>query len=383
VRASIISVVEGGIFLMSKVYYTDMKAKDKDSNLINKLSKLFNEAGFDKLIEEDELFGIKLHFGEEGNTGFIRPVFIRRLVEEIKKAQGKPFLTDANTLYSGTRSNTVDHLNTAIANGFGYSTVQAPLVIADGLKGKNYREIEINQKHFEQVRIGSEIYSADGMFGIAHFKGHELTGFGGAIKNVGMGLGSRSGKQMMHATVSPEVVDEECVACGKCSEWCPADAFVIGDVSQLDSEKCIGCGECMVTCPTDAITVQWDDAPVAVQERMAEYTLGILKDKKDKVGFINFVMDISPLCDCCGWSDRPIVDDIGILASKDPVAIDQASADLVNEQLGRKNSALQKNFKPGEDKFRGVHPNVDWTAQLAHGERIGLGSRDYELIKID
>lgn len=368
---------------MSEVYYADMQAEDKDNNLINKLSSLFYAAGFDEIIAEDELFGVKLHFGEEGNTGFIRPVFIRRLVEEIKKAQGKPFLTDANTLYSGQRANSVDHLNTAIANGFGYSTVQAPLIIADGLQGKNYEEIEIKQKHFERVRIGSEICSADGMLSVAHFKGHELTGFGGAIKNIGMGLGSRSGKQMMHAAVSPEVVAEECIACGKCGEWCPTDAFVIEEISKLDSEACIGCGECMVTCPTEAITIQFDDTPVAVQERMTEYALGVIENKRDKVGFINFIVDVSPLCDCCGWSDRPIVDDIGILASKDPVAIDQAAVDLVNKQLGRKNSALKNNFAPGEDKFRGVHPEVDWEAQLVYGAEIGLGSRDYDLVEID
>jgi hypothetical protein len=367
---------------MSKVYYADMKTEDKDNNLINKLSNLFYKAGFDDLIEEEDLFGIKLHFGEEGNTGFIRPIFIRRLVEEIKKEKGKAFLTDANTLYSGKRANSVDHLNTAIANGFGYSTVQAPLIIADGLQGKNYMEIEINQKHFDKVRIGSEIYSADGMFSVAHFKGHELTGFGGAIKNVGMGLGSRSGKQMMHASVSPEVVEEECIGCGKCSEWCSADAFVIEEVSKLDSEKCVGCGECMVTCPTDAITIQFEDAPGMVQERMTEYALGAIRGKEDKVGFINFVVDVSPLCDCCGWSDRPIVDDVGILVSKDPVAIDQASADLVNQQRGREDSALKDNFEKGSDKFKGVHSHIDWEDQLIHGEAIGLGSRDYELVKI-
>ncbi|SJZ31293.1 DUF362 domain-containing protein [Selenihalanaerobacter shriftii] len=368
----------------SKVYYVDMKAKDKNNNLINKLSQLFYKAGFDELIEKDDLFGIKLHFGEEGNTGFIRPVFIRRLVEEIKKSQGKPFLTDANTLYVGTRANSIDHLNTAIANGFGYSTVQAPLVIADGLNGKNYREVEINQKHFDRVRIGSEICDADGILSVAHFKGHELTGFGGSIKNVGMGLGSRSGKQQMHAVVTSEITVEDCIACGKCAEWCPEDAFEIDDVSELNTEKCVGCGECMVTCPTDAIGIELvGESQEDMQERMTEYALGVIKDKEDKTGYINFVMDVSPLCDCVGWSDRPIVDDIGILASKDPVAIDQASADLINKQPGRKDSALKHNHGAGEDKFKGIHPEVDWTAQLAHGETIGLGSRDYELIKVD
>ncbi|MCK8824944.1 DUF362 domain-containing protein [Fuchsiella alkaliacetigena] len=368
---------------MSEVYFADMKAEAKENNLINKLTKLFKKASFEQLIAEDDLVGIKLHFGEEGNTGFIRPVFVRRLVQEIKKAQGKPFLTDANTLYSGARANSVDHLNTAIANGFSYATVEAPLIIADGLNGKNYFEVEVGLKHFEKVKIASDIYRAQGMISMAHFKGHELTGFGGAIKNIGMGLGSRSGKQQMHATVNPEVVAEECIACGECSEWCAADAFVIEEVSRIDAEKCVGCGECIVSCPTEAITVQWENAPVEIQERMAEYALGAIKGKEDKVGYINFIMDVSPLCDCCGWSDRPIVDDVGILASQDPIAIDQASVDLINKQPGRKNSVLKDNYQAGADKFRGVHPEVDWTAQLAYGEQIGLGSREYELIKID
>lgn len=369
---------------MSEVYYADMKAEDKDSNLINKLSRLFYKAGFDEMVDEEELFGIKLHFGEEGNTAFIRPVYIRRLVEEIKKAAGKPFLTDANTLYVGTRANSVDHLNTAIANGFGYSTVQAPIVIADGLQGRNAYEVEINQKHFDKVKIGSEICEADGMFSVAHVKGHELTGFGGAIKNVGMGLGSRAGKQQMHASVTPEVEEEECIGCGKCSDWCPEDAFEIDEVSRLDEERCVGCGECIVTCPTDAITPQMvGDSVNDMQERMAEYALGAIKGKEDKVGYINFVMDVTPLCDCTGWSDRNIVDDIGILASKDPVAIDQAAVDLVNQQAGKEDSALQCNHEPGEDKFKGVDPDLDWKAQLIHAERIGLGSREYNLVKID
>ncbi|MCK8817415.1 DUF362 domain-containing protein [Natroniella sulfidigena] len=369
--------------MKSDVYFCNLRANNKQDNLVNKLARLFDAANFNQLIDQDDLCGVKLHFGELGNNAFIRPLFVRRIVEKIKEEAGRPFLTDANTLYSGARANSVDHLNTAIANGFGYSTVLAPLIIADGLTGKNFSEIKIDGEHFNAVKIGSEIVQADGMISLAHFKGHELTGFGGAIKNVGMGLGSRSGKQMMHAAVEPEVASAECITCGKCKKWCSQDAFVINEVSEIDLEKCIGCGECVVTCPTDAISVQWDDAPVAVQERMAEFTLGVVKGKEEKVGYINFVLDISPDCDCCGWTDQPIVNDIGILAAKDPVAIDQASADLVNQQRGNQDSALINNFAPGEDKFRGVHPEVDWEAQLRHGEKIGLGNRDYNLIEID
>lgn len=370
--------------MTADVYFYNRKTDSRDDSLINKLARLFRRAGFAELITEEDLVGIKMHFGERGNNGFIRPMFARQLVQEIKKETGRPFLTDANTLYSGKRANSVDHLETAIAHGFGYSTVQAPLVIADGLNGKNFSEIEVKGcDHFESVKIGSEAVRADSLISLAHFKGHELTGFGGAIKNVGMGLGSRSGKQMMHASVEPEVEAEECIACGKCAKWCAHDAIVVQEIAEIDLDQCVGCGECLVTCPTGAISTQFDDAPAAVQERMAEFTLGAVKDKEDKVGYINFVMNVSPDCDCAPWSDRPIVSDVGLLASKDPVAIDQAAFDLVNQKRGNKDSALQKNYAPGENKFTGVHPDIDCEAQLKHGEKIGLGTRDYQLIELD
>ncbi|AGB40340.1 uncharacterized Fe-S center protein [Halobacteroides halobius DSM 5150] len=369
--------------MTSDVYYSNMRTRDKKNNLVNKLSRLFKKAGFEGMIDKDDLWAIKIHFGEKGGNAFIRPMFARRMVKEIKEQAGSPFLTDANTLYSGARSNAVDHLNTAIANGFGYSTVLAPLVIADGLNGKNFTEVEIDGEHFDFVKIGSEAMQADGMISMAHFKGHELTGFGGAIKNVGMGLGSRSGKQMMHTVVEPQVNIEDCIACGKCAEWCAHDAIVVEEFSEINLDECVGCGECLVSCPVNVIsTAGKKDAPVGVQERMAEFTLGAIKGKEEKMGYINFVMDVSPLCDCTPWSDQPIVSDIGILASKDPVALDQACADLVNQQPGNKHSALECNYEPGEDKFRGVHPDVDWEAQLVHGEKIGLGTREYNLIEV-
>ncbi len=370
--------------MTADVYFYNRKTDNRQDSLVNKLSRLFKQAGFAAQIEAEDLVGIKMHFGERGNNGFIRPMFARRIVEEIKAKQGKPFLTDANTLYSGERDNSIDHLNTAIAHGFGYSTVQAPLVIADGLQGKNFDEIEVdNCKHFDTVKIGSEAVRADGLISLAHFKGHELSGFGGAIKNVGMGLGSRSGKQMMHAAVEPEVTAEECIACGKCAQWCAHDAITVNEIAVIDPDQCVGCGECIVTCPTEAISPQFEDAPVAMQERMAEFTLGAIKNKRDKVGYINFVMNVSPDCDCAPWSDRPIVSDVGILASQDPVALDQACYDLVNQKQGNKNSALQKNFASGEDKFAGVHPDIDPQAQLKHGAEIGLGTREYNLVELD
>ncbi len=366
----------------SKVYFTDMRAEHGKS-LLYKLEKLFDAAGMKELIKPGDLVALKVHFGERGNTGYIRPQFTRRIVNRVKKLGGKPFLTDANTLYVGSRANAVDHLQTAIENGFAYAVMDAPLVIADGLNGKDFVTVPVGLKHFKEVKIGSAIVHADALIAISHLKGHEATGFGGTLKNVGMGSGSRSGKQMMHSDVLPSVNIEKCLGCSKCSQWCPAGAIAVGEDKKavVDEKSCIGCGECTVTCPVQAIAVNWKTKPDMIQEKIVEYAAGVLKNKAGKAGFINFVNNVSPDCDCFGWTDAPLVRDIGMLASLDPVALDQASVDLVNKEKGLPNSRVAGKEDSG-DIFRAVHPRVDWQVQLAYGEAIGLGSREYELIKI-
>jgi uncharacterized Fe-S center protein len=360
-----------------------MRANSKHESLPQKVNKLFRAAGFDGLIAEDELVAVKLHFGEKGGTAFIHPVFVRQVVERVKEAGGKPFLTDTNTLYVGARANSVDHIQTALENGFSYATVNAPIIIADGLYGKNFVEIPIEGTHFQSVKIGSEIANCNGMIVMSHTKGHIVTGFGGTIKNLGMGCGNRGGKQMMHSSLKPKVGAEGCKICRTCLKWCPADAILITEkTAEIDHDKCIGCGECTVICPTRAIKIQWKSETVDVQERMAEYAWGTVKDKLGKVGFFNFVMNVTPDCDCNSWSDTYIVNDVGILASTDPVAIDQAAIDLINGQQGLQNTRLEQNFAPGEDKFKGVYPNTDHEAQLRHAEKLGMGSRQYELVRL-
>jgi hypothetical protein len=367
--------------MASKVFMADMKASSGSESLVKKLGKLFYKAGFHELIDEDDFVAIKQHFGEPGNTAFIRPVFTREIVQIAKKLKGKPFLTDANTLYTGERSNSVDHLNAAISNGFSYATVQAPIIIADGLKGKNSTEVEVNLKHFDKVRIGSEVLDADVLISLAHFKGHELAGFGGTFKNIGMGLGSRAGKQMMHSAVLPEITESECIKCMQCVKHCPVDCITINEKeSYIDHEICIGCGECVVTCPTDAISVEWESTSEGMEERQVEFTYGIVKDRKNV--YINFITNVSPDCDCAGWSDRPIVNDIGILASKDPVALEQASLDLVN-QAEPKGMLEDHDLKPGENKFKAVHPSTDGgRRQIDYAAEIGMGSKEYELVSL-
>lgn len=365
--------------MSAEVFFADPRA-EKGSGLLDKVERLFDRAGFAELISPHDLVAIKLHFGERGNTAYIRPPFLRRVVDRVKKAGGRPFLTDANTLYVGSRSNAVDHLETAIENGFAYAVVGAPLIIADGLTGKDYVSVEINQKHFKEVKIGSAVYHADAFLTATHFKGHQATGFGGTLKNIGMGLGSRSGKQMMHSDILPTVREEKCRACGKCLRWCPGNAIRIEQKARILPELCIGCGECTVTCNYRAISINWKTEPDVIQEKICEYTLGVLQNKAGKAGFISFVMGVTPDCDCASWSDAPIVGDIGILASRDPVALDQACLDLVNEKMAMVETRMDGHEHAG-DKFLAIH-GVDGTAQLAYAEAIGLGTRRYHLIPV-
>jgi len=365
--------------LAAEVFYADLRAKSGE-NLLDKVGRLFDRAGFDALIKPNDLVAVKIHFGEKGNTAYIRPQFARKVVDKIKRAGGCPFLTDANTLYVGSRSNALDHLETALENGFAYAAVGAPIIIADGLLGRDSVTVPINRKHFQEAKVASAAYYADALIAITHFKGHEATGFGGVLKNLGMGLGARAAKQAMHSDVLPSVDSEKCVACGRCTRWCPAGAITLEDTAVIDSEKCLGCGECTITCNEGAIAISWKTSPDAIQEKIVEYVDAVLKNKKGKAGFITFLVDISPECDCCTYNDTPIVQNIGILAGTDPIALDQACVDLINALPTLPGCKIE--LPAGADKFRGLYPSIDWKVQLVYGEKIGLGTRNYQLIRV-
>ena len=368
--------------MSSKVFFIDFRA-DMQTNFMSKLQKLLDTAGLSQVVGKRDLTAVKIHFGELGNTAYIRPVYLRSIAAAVKQAGGVPFLTDANTLYAGTRSDAPHHLTTAIQNGFAYAVVEAPLIIADGLRGKSEVAVDVYGKHFESVYIGREIVAADAFVSVAHFKGHELSGFGGAIKNTGMGCASRKGKLAMHSTVSPQVKAENCIACEACVDHCSQNALMIMDEKAVvNEESCIGCGECILICPNSAIEIKWDQEIPSFLEGMVEYTAGVLKNKAGKTLFINFITDVSPACDCYPANDAPIVKNIGVTASLDPVAVDQASVDLVNAEPALANSKLTTNTEPGADKFKGLYPKVDWPIQLTYAEKIGLGNRDYELVRL-
>lgn len=368
--------------MKSQVFFASLRTTVQ-KNLFHKLDLLFDNLNFPQRVKSGDLVAIKLHVGERGDTAFIRPIFIRRIVERTKECGAKPFLTDANTLYRGERAEAVSHLVLAIEHGFNYAVVNAPFIIADGLKGNTCKKVKVNQKIFKDVFIAAEIVHADALISCAHFKGHELTGFGGTLKNLGMGCASRQGKLCQHSSLSPKVESNKCVACEECIKQCPASAISLShQKARIEEKKCLGCAQCILICPQGAIQIRWNESPEVFQKKMVEYAYGVLKGKEKKTFFLNFLTQISPACDCYGMADTPIVPDIGILAATDPVAIDQAAVDLVNNEKGLEGSALKSNLEKGKDKFLDLYPKVDWTIQLKYAEEIGLGLRKYELIEI-
>lgn len=361
----------------SKVYFIDFHTSPKQ-NILKKLLKLVEKAGISQIDFEKKLVAIKIHFGEPGNLSYIRPNFAAVIVKLVEELGGLPFLTDANTLYKGRRSNAVYHLQAAMENGFNPMAVGCNVMIADGLKGTDYREIPINLQNCPTAKIGSAIADADILISMNHFKGHEMAGFGGCLKNVGMGSGSVGGKLEMHSNSKPVIAEEQCTGCKICEKNCAHDAIhVLTDkVAHINYDKCVGCGQCVAVCQYDSAQVRWEAAKM--QEKVAEYSYAVLKDKP--AFHINFLMDISPNCDCWNFNDRPIVPNIGILASIDPVAIDKASVDLVNKEKVNPNCVIEHSQEP--DKFKAIFPKTDWKVCLDHAEKIGLGTQHYELITI-
>lgn len=354
---------------MKKVWFAPLNTLNTDE-VAAKVMALYEKAEIKKILAKDEYTAVKIHFGEKNNTGHIRPDWLKPLLKAFKETGTKPFLTDTNTLYRGQRQNSIDHLLQAYEHGFSIENLGVPIIIADGLLSKNYSEVPIKGQHFQTVKIANDILHSHSLVVLSHLTGHILSGFGAAIKNLAMGCAPRSGKQIQHADIRPQVTVEKCRACGLCIKWCPKDAIVIYDgAAKIDTEKCYGCGECIASCRHQAIKHSYADSSVNLQEKMAEYALGAIQDKEGKVCYINFLTHITKECDCVNKAQDKISEDIGILASYDPVAIDQASLDLLQD-------------KTQEDILKRIWPNNDYNAQLAHAEKIGLGSRKYELIEI-
>ena len=365
---------------VSDVYFVDM-GTSPGNNLFDKIKRLILSAGFDNLNLNKKFTALKIHFGEPGNFAYIRPVFVSIISELVKKKGGIPFLTDSNTMYTGRRANAVDHLESAEKNGFLSAVTGCPVIIADGLRGTEYKNVEINLKYCKYAKIGTAIADSDVIISINHFKGHDMTGFGGALKNIGMGSGSRAGKRDMHSDSRPVVNKKKCRSCGMCIEACAAKAIEFGSDSKahINEDICTGCGQCVAVCGNDAVAISANRDTEIVIKKIAEYSYAVLKDKKHF--HITFIMDVSPNCDCWSHNDLPIVPNIGVLASFDPVAIDQAAADLVNNAPGIIGSKLdKKGYKSGDDKFLALYPKSDWKGGIEYAVSLGLGNSKYNLI---
>ena len=367
---------------MENVYIARAGGISVKRNTEHKIRALLKAAGLENHISLGDLTAVKVHFGERGNDAFVPALSVAPVIDAIKDAGGKPFVTDANTLYIGERRNAVDHAKIAAVHGFTWPVIDCPVIIADGLKGDNYRDVQIYGKHFDSVKVAAEIASADALVVVSHFKGHEVAGFGGALKNLGMGCAAVPGKREQHTT-RPYVKEDKCVTCGACMNACPEFAIQMGGACiEFNYEQCIGCLMCMNTCPENAIDLDWQDDGVTFIERMIDYAAGAVANKTGKTLFINFLTNITPHCDCCMWADTPFVPDIGILASIDPVALDKACYDLVNNAAGVKGSLLPDHHECGEEKFTRLWPGTNPELQFECAEELGIGKKEYRLIEV-
>ncbi len=365
----------------SKVYFTDMRCKN-GVNLQMKLEKLMKKAGIENIDFKDKYVAIKMHFGEPGNLAFLRPNYARTVVDLVRSLGGKPFLTDCNTLYVGGRKNALDHLDSAYLNGFSPFSTNCHVLIADGLKGTDEVAVPVEGgTYVKEAKIGRAIMDADVFISLAHFKGHEGTGFGGTLKNIGMGCGSFNGKKEMHSAGKPHVDQQKCVGCGACTKICAHDAITVSDKkAYINHDKCAGCGRCIGVCPKQAIRPDTENANDILNCKIAEYTKAVIDGRPSF--YINIVVDVSPYCDCHAENDAAIVPNVGMFASFDPVALDVACADAVNAQPVIANTLLAEHDHTGHDHFGTVSPETNWKSGVEHAEKLGIGTQAYELITI-
>ena len=372
----------------AKVFYTDFRTAAFGESMPAKLKRLARRAGIADIDMDGKFVAIKMHFGELGNISYLRPNYAKAIVDLVKELGGKPFLTDCNTMYPGFRKNALEHLECAWENGFTPLSVGCPVIIGDGLKGTDDIAVPVEGGEYtKEARIGRAIMDADVFISLTHFKGHEMTGFGGTIKNIGMGCGSRAGKKDQHSAGKAIIYEDKCRGCRRCQKEC-ANGGLVFDADKrkmhVDENHCVGCGRCLGACNFDAIDFAQDQAISILNAKMAEYTKAVVDGRA--CFHISLVVDVSPYCDCHPENDAPILPDLGMFVSRDPVALDQACADACLAAEPLRNSVLgdhlhDENFHHHHhDHFKNTTPESEWETQLIHGEKIGLGSRQYELI---
>ncbi len=356
--------------MSSPVWFAALPEDSTVAERIRATELILDACGIDRVVAEADRTAVKIHVGEKDNVTHLAPEVVRSVVSRISALGASPFLTETSTLYRGARSNAVDHLIHAFSHGFTYENTGAPFVMADGLSGNTEIEIEIPGILFSKVSVAREVVLADSLVVVSHATGHVGMAFGGCLKNLGMGLSSRMGKLRQHSSVKPYVEAATCTLCRKCIKWCPEEAVVERDgKAAILAEACIGCGECLAVCRFGAVQYNWGVESAQLQRSVAEHALGVVVDRRDKCLFLNYLVDMTQHCDCIGERQEPILPDIGLLASRDPVAVDQATGDLTRERSG---GTLAEKAWPG----------MDGTVQLAHAESIGLGSRSYELVSV-
>lgn len=363
--------------MASKVYFTNFRCEGNE-NLLQKFRRLCETAGIGSIDMKDKYVAVKMHFGEPGNIAFLRHNYARALCDLIREHGGRPFLTDCNTLYIGRRSNALDHLDAAYENGFNPYSTGCHVIIGDGLKGDDEVAVPVHGDYVENAYIGRAVMDADIVISLTHFKAHDGTGFGGALKNLGMGCGSRLGKKDMHASEKPAVDQSRCVGCGVCAKNCAHGAITVTEHAHIDATKCAGCGRCIEKCPQKCVHPMDDRAHEILSRKVAEYTAAVVRGRP--CFHVALACDISPYCDCYALNDAPILEDIGMFASFDPVAMDQCCVDMANARKPLRNSLLYQREKPGAaDHFTALFPETNWQAGLEQGEKLGIGTRAYEM----
>jgi uncharacterized Fe-S center protein len=353
----------------SEIFFVPVNDVTDGKRVADAVGRLADAAGLGEVVGADLMYMLKVHFGERGNNTYIPAPWLRPIVDRVKDAGSRIFVSDTNTLYVGSRSNAVDHLMLAHEHGFTHDVLGAPVIIADGLVGENQSPVEVDLKHYRQVYLANDARASDGFVVATNVTGHILSGLGGAIKNIGMGVAGRGGKRSQHCDLKPRVIKKKCTSCGTCARWCPADAITVDGHAVIDEAKCIGCGECYAVCRYGAIDFSWSETSSNIQEKMAEHCHGALKGKKGESIFFNFLTAVTKNCNCMGKTEKPVVPPIGIIAGTDIVAVDQASIDLVDRAAG-------------DGFFASLWPDWDCTLQIVYGESIGLGSREYELTEV-
>ncbi len=356
--------------MTSHVYFARLADGDKGARQADALCRAVLATGFQDGLRKKDMVAVKVHVGEKNNDTHVKPELVAAAVRIIKEAKGQAFITDTSTLYRGQRENGIRHAMLAHGHGFGIQAVGAPFIPVDGLSGNHEVEVEVGGELNRSVKIAGDLLLADAVVVISHVTAHIGSGLGAALKNVGMGLSSRAGKLRQHSTISPRVTADTCQACGKCKTWCPAGAMEERDnIAHIVQERCIGCGQCIAVCRYGAIQFNYSVESPILQKSMVEHAAGALKHFGNSAVFVNVLVDMTAECDCISKKQQKAIPDLGILASRDIVAVDKATMDIT----------AKSNGKSLADMF---YPELHGSIQMDHAQAMGLGTRRYELVEV-